>query len=81
LDEQEIVKAAGARAETIIERAQLEANRIKTEADDYVIAVLSQLETQLSSLLTTVRNGIKLVQEGRISPEDKQAEEKAEDIS
>lgn len=81
LDEQEIVKAAGARAETIIERAQLEANRIKTEADDYVITVLSQLEAQLSSLLTTVRNGIKLVQEGKISPEDKKAEEQVEGTS
>ncbi|MBM4466628.1 MAG: ATP synthase F0 subunit B [Chloroflexi bacterium] len=64
LGEQEIVRVAGARAETIIERAQHEADRIKTDADDYVIAVLSHLESQLGSLLTTVQNGIRVVREG-----------------
>jgi len=77
LGQQEIVKGAQARADTIIERAQLEADKLKMEADDYVIAVLSQLESQLESLMATVHNGIRLVQERGKSPEDTGADEKA----
>lgn len=69
LGDDEIVKGAEARAQTIIERAQGEADKIKTDADDYVIAVLSYLESQLGSLLTTVQNGIRVVQEGGVGPE------------
>jgi len=79
LAEHDTVKMAEARAETIIERAQREADRIKIDADDYVIAVLSQLESQLSSLLTTVRNGIRVVQEGRVGLESQKAGEEAEE--
>lgn len=69
LGEEEIVKGAQARAQTIIERAQQDADKIKTDADDYVIAVLSHLESQLGGLLTTVQNGIRVVQEGGEGPE------------
>lgn len=75
----EIVKVAEVRAETIIERAQHETDRIKTDADDYVIAVLSDLEAHLDSLLTRARNGIRFVQEGKVSPEGEQAGEEAEE--
>ena len=64
-DEHEIAKTAEARAATIIERAQREAQELRRGADDYVAEVLTQLEDQLVNLLTTVRNGIKVVQEGR----------------
>lgn len=77
LGQQEIVRGAQARADTIIERAQLEADKLRMEADDYVIAVLSQLESQLESLITTVQNGIRLVQERGKSTEDKGVDEKA----
>jgi cell division septum initiation protein DivIVA len=77
LGEDEIVRGAEARAQTIIERAQHEADKIKTDADDYVIAVLSYLESQLGSLLTTVRNGIRVVEEGGVSPEGAAAGEEA----
>ena len=77
--EHDTVQAAETRSEIIIERAQREADGIKTDADNYVIAVLSQLESQLGSLLTTVHNGIRVVQEGRVSPEsEKTGEEGAE---
>lgn len=69
LGEQEIFKVAEARAATIIERAQHEADKITTDADDYVIAVLSHLESQLGGLLTTVQNGISVMQEGGVGPE------------
>jgi vacuolar-type H+-ATPase subunit H len=69
LTEHDTVKEAAARAETIIERAQREADKIKIDADDYVIAVLTQLESQLGSLTTTVQNGIRVVQEGGVGQE------------
>ncbi len=77
LGQQEIVKGAQARADTIFERAQLEADKLKTDADDYAIAVLSQLGSQLESLMATVQNGIKVVHERGKSPEGTGAEEKA----
>jgi len=81
LGEQEIIRVAGDRAETIIERSQHEADKIKTEADDYVIAVLSHLESQLGGLLTTVQNGIRVMQKSEASPEDEKAREEAETAS
>ena len=69
LDKQEIIKGAEARVQIIIERAQQEAGKIKTDADDYVIAVLSHLESQLGGLLTTVQNGIRVVGESGAGPE------------
>ena len=81
LGEQEIIRVAGDRAETIIERAQHETDKIKTEADDYVIAVLSHLESQLGGLLTTVQNGIRVMQKSEASPEDEKAREEAETAS
>ncbi len=76
LGEQEISKIAEARARTIIERAEHEAEKVKTDADDYVIATLSRLESQLAGLLNTVQNGIRVVQESEANPEaNKMAEE------
>ena len=77
LGEQEIVKGAEVRAITIMERAQHEADKIKTEADDYVIAALSHLESQLGGLLTTVQNGIRAMQESEASPKGEKAREEA----
>lgn len=81
LSEQEIIRVAGDRAEIIIERAQHEAAKIKTEADDYVIAVLNHLESQLGGLLTTVQNGITVMQDSGASSEDEKAREEAETAS
>ena len=77
LGKQEIIKGAEARVQIIIERAQQEAGKIKTDADDYVIAVLSHLESQLGGLLTTVQNGIRVVGEGGAGPEGMGAGEEA----
>ena len=78
LAEHEMVKGAEVRADTVVERAQREALKIKDDADNYVVEVLSQLETQLDSLLATVRNGIRVMQEGKASPERERAGEEAE---
>jgi cell division septum initiation protein DivIVA len=54
----ETTKAAQTRANTIIERAQREAEVLKADADDYTIQVLSKLEEDLAKALGVVRNGL-----------------------
>jgi DNA anti-recombination protein RmuC len=62
-----IVQAAQHRAENLMRQTQLEAERIRDEADGYVTEVLKDLESQLLRTLTIVRNGIaKLVQDREI---------------
>jgi fructoselysine-6-P-deglycase FrlB-like protein len=56
--ETEISKQAQARALTIVERAQREADALKADADDYTIQVLSKLEEDLAKALSIVRNGL-----------------------
>ncbi len=63
-----IVQTAQNRAKNIIEQARQEAEGIRSEADDYVLDVLKELETQLLHNLTVVRNGIaKIAQEREAS--------------
>jgi hypothetical protein len=78
LAEHETVKGAQARADTVLERAQREALRIKDDADNYVIEILTQLEAQLDLLLNTVRNGVRVMQEGRVGLERERTGEEAE---
>ncbi|GAB4528279.1 MAG: hypothetical protein OHK0046_46970 [Anaerolineae bacterium] len=58
IDQDVSVQAAQNRAANIIEEARQEGERIKAEADQYVLAVLSKLEQHLIKNLNTVRNGI-----------------------
>ena len=85
VEEHEIMHAADQRAETIIQRAQREAEVLKTDADEYARSVLLSLEDQLegvddliATLLTTVHNGLEtllqaheegMVEEEGIDPE------------
>lgn len=57
------VQAAQNAAANIIEQAHQEVARIKAEADQYVLAVLSKLEQSLQGNLNTVRNGINAVRQ------------------
>lgn len=77
-DDHEIVKAAYVQAEEVIAQAHHSAQGVKAEADSYVMEVLSGLEEELMRLLTTVRNGIRQVQEVNIPPEAEQQVVKAE---
>jgi vacuolar-type H+-ATPase subunit H len=61
-NEHEVLQAAQARGETILERARRDAEEIKADADEYVIEVLSELEEQLNAFLSTVRNGLVTLQ-------------------
>lgn len=65
MEDHEIMRAASKREQTIIERAQREAEVLKREADEYARGVLNSLneqigtvEAQIANLLMTVRNGL-----------------------
>jgi cell division septum initiation protein DivIVA len=62
-DGHEVVQAAYAKSEEIIAQAHRTAEAVRADADVYVMEELSTLEEQLMKLLTTVRNGIRQVQE------------------
>jgi cell division septum initiation protein DivIVA len=62
LDQDATVQAAQARAEQIKEQARREADRITSEADQYVMQMLGRLEEQLNRNLGEVRNGIMMLQ-------------------
>lgn len=53
-----ITQAAQARASSIIDQSRQEANVIRSDADNYVVDVLSDLEDALSRTINVVRNGI-----------------------
>lgn len=57
-----IVQAAQARAEQIIAQAREETEITKQEADQYVIDTLGKLEMELDQTISTVRNGIRKLQ-------------------
>lgn len=65
IDQDVSVQAAQNRAANVIEEALQEAERIKAEADQYVVHVLGQLEQHLLRNISTVRNGINQVQTTR----------------
>lgn len=69
-NEHKVLKTAETEAEALLKQAQQQAENIKTGADDYVIEVLSELEEQLMTFLTTVRNGLKAVQRDKGRRED-----------
>lgn len=65
-EEHEVVHAANQRAQTILERAQRDAQTLKDEADEYARSVLLDLNEQLEVLneqigrvLTTIHNGLR----------------------
>lgn len=57
-----IVQAAQARADQIMEQAYMNVEKIRREADEYVIETLTKLELELDRYLNQVRNGIMTLQ-------------------
>ncbi len=53
-----IVQAAQTRSEQILAQARVDAESIRSEADDYIINALAALEGELNRLLGQARNGI-----------------------
>lgn len=62
-DEHELIVFARKRAQEIEDDAYRQAEEILADADEYIIDQLSELEEQLLKTLTTVRNGLRQVQE------------------
>jgi len=58
VQEQGLYKTAEREARRIIDEANQQANEIRVRADEYALNSLIKLESQLTSTLTTVRNGI-----------------------
>lgn len=58
IDKETAVQLAQSRANKIIETATQQADGIATDADQYVMDSLSELEQHLLKILTVVRNGI-----------------------
>lgn len=58
LDQETSVQAARQRAQAIIDQAKQDAARIASEADEYVVQVLRELEQRLQRNINEVRNGI-----------------------
>jgi transcription initiation factor TFIID subunit TAF12 len=51
------------RAEQILAKAQVDADKARADTDNYVVDTLSNLELNLERTLNQVRNGIRVVQE------------------
>ena len=62
LSDHELLKAAEAQRQAIIEEGHNQVRELRKGTDAYVIDALGQLEEQLSGLLRTVRNGITAMQ-------------------
>lgn len=60
-----ITQAAQNRAANIIEQARQDAEAVRSDADNYVLNVLNELESHLIKTLTVVRNGINKIQQDR----------------
>jgi len=65
LDKDSVTATARHQAENIIAQAQVDAGRVRSDADAYVVEVLRELESHLLRTLTVVRNGIAKVMQDR----------------
>jgi len=58
VDRDSVTLAAQSRAEQILQNAKADAERVRTDADDYALEVLNRLEIEMTKSITQVRNGI-----------------------
>jgi hypothetical protein len=63
LERDSIVESAQARADQVLQQAQLDAEATRREADQYVLEALTNLEIELERIISQVRNGIRTLQE------------------
>ncbi len=68
VEEDPITEAAQVRAEQIIAQAQLESERTKKEADEYVLQSLAAMDEELAKLTNQVKNGIMALQSEKVAP-------------
>lgn len=58
IDDDPITAGAKTRAEEILAQAQMESEKTKRDADDYVLQTLSAMEDELDKITNQVKNGI-----------------------
>lgn len=68
VSEHEIIRLAEEKGRVIVERAQREAQEIRSGADEYAQQVLQSLEAMLNDQLTTVKNGIATLENSAQQP-------------
>ncbi len=64
-----IAQASQSRADQVVTQARAEGERIRREADEYVVDTLTRLELELDRSLSQVRNGIRMLQVDKSHPE------------
>lgn len=64
-----IAQASQSRADQVVTQARAEGERIRREADEYVVDTLTRLELELDRSLSQVRNGIRMLQVEKSHPE------------
>ncbi len=74
VDDHELMDVAKAEARELVARAREEAEQLRLESKNYVADNLSDLEEHLLKLLTTVRNGLRKIQEEGPTPPPIQSE-------
>ncbi len=62
VERNELTQASQLKGDQIIEQAKREAQHTQKEADRYVIETLTNLEAELTRVLTQVKNGIKTLE-------------------
>lgn len=60
-----IVKDARQQAQHIVQRAEQDATRLRSDADEYVFDALSQLQEELTRILQVVENGLRRLETDR----------------
>jgi hypothetical protein len=70
-DRDSIVQSAQIRADQRIQQADIEAGKIRRDADEYVLTTLSKMEIELERALVEVRNGIRRLQDDLQKSADK----------
>ena len=61
-----VVQEAQRRAEQILAQARAEAENTRSDADDYVMRSLTQLQAELERISNQVANGIRVVQDEQV---------------
>jgi DNA repair exonuclease SbcCD ATPase subunit len=69
VDKEALVTDAQRRASQIIDQARVEAENIKTGADQYALEALMALQTELEHLTTQAQNGVQVLLQKRLPPE------------
>jgi len=64
-----LIQDAQRRAGQIIDQARVEAENIKTDADQYVLDSLMGLQTELERLANQAQNGVQVLLQNKIPPE------------